>query len=291
MPSLVSAGETIASHERQVFAGGKGLNQSLAAARAGARVHHYGAVGEDGEILMQALLAQGVDTGGVLQLAGPSGHAVIQVDSAGQNAIVISGGSNRQLSRDLFAKALAELNPGDWVLLQNEINDVDVVIHMAAEQGAQVAFNVAPPDARIHSYPIDLLALLIVNEPEAQALASVADTASAFRTLIQRFPHTHLVLTRGKEGLWVYDAQAQSCMQMSAFKVQPVDETAAGDAFVGYLLAGLVAGKTLSDTLIRASAAGALAVTTQGAAPSIPSSSAVDTLLATQTAPSFAAMG
>ena len=291
MPSLVSAGETIASHERQVFAGGKGLNQSLAAARAGARVHHYGAVGEDGEILMQALLAQGVDTGGVLQLAGPSGHAVIQVDSAGQNAIVISGGSNRQLSRDLFAKALAELNPGDWVLLQNEINDVDVVIHMAAEQGAQVAFNVAPPDARIHSYPIDLLALLIVNEPEAQALASVADTTPAFRTLIQRFPHTHLVLTRGKEGLWVYDALTQSCMQMSAFKVQPVDETAAGDAFVGYLLAGLVAGKTLSDTLIRASAAGALAVTTQGAAPSIPSSSAVDTLLATQTAPSFAAMG
>ena len=140
---------------------------------------------------------------------------------------------------------------------------------------------------RIHGYPIDQLALLIANEPEARVLANVADTHAAFQTLSKRYPNTHLVLTRGQDGLLVYDAEAKVHHQLTAFKVQPVDETAAGDAFVGYLMAGLVAGGQLHETLVRASGAGALAVTMQGAAPSIPSVEAVDSLLATQTAPAF----
>jgi ribokinase len=285
VPSIVAAGETIASGERQVFAGGKGLNQSLAAARAGASVSHFGAVGEDGDMLLAVLRGECVDVAGVQQLDGPSGHAVIQVDANGQNAIVISGGSNRRLSAELIEQALAGLQAGDWVLLQNEINDVDVVMRKAAERGAAVAFNVAPPDERIRQYPVELLRLLVVNEHEAMALAGETTSAAAFDSLAMRCPQTHIVLTKGKHGLLFRDADRATTLSMQAFSVQAVDETAAGDAFVGYLLAGLVGGLPIDDTLLRASAAGALAVTAQGAAPSVPTAAAVDELLRTQNPP------
>jgi ribokinase len=285
VPSLVKAGETVASAQRQVFAGGKGLNQSLAAARAGAHVEHYGAVGDDGDLLLAVLAAEGIDDNGVLRLDGPSGHAVIQVDRQGQNAIVISGGCNRRLSDELFHKAVASMQEGDWLLLQNEINDVDRVMHLAADQGAKIAFNVAPPDERIFGYPLELLALLIVNEPEAMALAKCDSPEAAFAELITAYPQTSLLLTQGKDGLMFYDAQTGQRARMAAFAVQPVDETAAGDAFVGYLMAGLVTGLELTETLAQASAAGALAVTQEGAAPSIPAASAVAALMNAQTVP------
>lgn len=275
----------MASPERQVFSGGKGLNQSLAAARAGAQVHHFGAVGDDGEALLGELRAEGVNVEGILQLEGPSGHAVIQVDTLGQNAIVISGGSNRRLPTALFEQAVSGLAAGDWVLLQNEINDVERVMRLAAQAGARIAFNVAPPDERLSGYPIELLSLLIANEPEAMALAGQTTTQAAFEALIQRFPQTNLVLTQGKDGLLYFDADTGERAHMAAFEVQPVDETAAGDAFVGYLMAGLVTGLNITQTLARASAAGALAVTHEGAAPSIPQSAAVDALLDAQPTP------
>jgi len=285
VPSLVGAGETVAAAQRQVFPGGKGLNQSVAAARAGAAVCHYGAVGDDGDMLLDVLRSEGVDVSGVLELHGPSGHAVIQVDTSGQNAIVISGGSNRKLPTDVISTAVSKIGPGDWLLLQNEINDVGQVMREAAAVGANIAFNVAPPDERIHSYPIELLKLLIVNEPEAQALAGVEGSDAAFTTLIERYPATDIVLTQGKHGLHFYDASMAECARMDAFTVTPVDETAAGDAFVGYLMSGLVAGLDIVQTLARASAAGALAVTRSGAAPSIPSADTVERLLAEQPAP------
>jgi ribokinase len=282
VPSLVNAGETVASIDRQVFAGGKGLNQSLAAARAGAAVAHYGAVGDDGDMLLQQLAADNVDVQGVLQLAGPSGHAVIQVDSLGQNAIVISGGSNRQIPISLVEQAVGSLARGDWLLLQNEINDVDTIMRLAAEHSVKIAFNVAPPDERIHSYPIELLSLLVVNEPEAMALAGEQDAETAFNRLLSDFPKTSVVLTMGKSGLLCFDADTGAQTRAGAFNVDALDETAAGDAFVGYLMAGLVAGQSLPEALPTASAAGALAVTREGAAPSIPLFEQVEALLGRQ---------
>ncbi len=287
VPTIVAAGETIASGERQIFAGGKGLNQSLAAARAGAAVSHYGAVGDDGDMLLAVLRDEGVAIDGVVSLDGPSGHAVIQVDVNGQNAIVISRGSNRRLDPALIDAAIDNLEADDWVLLQNEINDVDVVMRKAAERGVAVAFNVAPPDERINSYPVELLRLLVVNGHEAMALAGseYANPEAAFDALASRCPNTHIALTQGKDGLSFRDADQGKTLSMPAFAVHAVDETAAGDAFVGYLMAGLVGGMSIEDTLIRASAAGALAVTKEGAAPSIPSAAAVDELLSAQAAP------
>ena len=282
VPSIVKAGETLASGMRQVFPGGKGLNQSIAAARAGAEVKHFGAVGDDGDMLLEQLAQDGVDTVGVQRLPGPSGQAIIQVDAQGQNAIVISGGSNRALSNELIEQAVAELQSGDWVLLQNEVNDVGQIMARAAETEANIAFNVAPPDERIFEYPIELLKLLVVNEPEAMALAGQETPQAAFSSLIASYPKTHVVLTRGKDGLLFYDADSQQQHELGTFKVVAVDETAAGDAFVGYLLAALVAGESLCGAMPKASAAGALAVTAAGAAPSIPSAAAVATLLQEQ---------
>ena len=282
VPSIVQAGETLASGTRQVFPGGKGLNQSIAAARAGAQVNHFGAVGDDGDMLLEQLQQEGVDTAGVQRLTGPSGQAIIQVDPQGQNAIVISGGSNRQLSSELINQAVAQLQPGDWVLLQNEVNDVGQIMVQASETGAHIAFNVAPPDERIFDYPIELLKLLVVNEPEAMALAGHDTPEAAFASLVVRYPQTHVVLTRGKDGLMCYDADSRQQHEMGTFEVTAVDETAAGDAFVGYLLAALVEGKPLLEAMPMASAAGALAVTAAGAAPSIPSAEAVAALLQAQ---------
>ncbi len=282
VPSLVNAGETVASIDRQVFAGGKGLNQSLAAARAGAKVAHYGAVGSDGDMLLEQLRNDGVDVAGVLQLDGASGHAVIQVDQSGQNAIVICGGCNRQIPTSLIERAVASLAPGDWLLLQNEINDVDEVMRQAAARQASIALNVAPPDERIHDYPIELLSLLVVNEPEAMALAGKDSSTAAFDALRHDFPATSVVLTCGGDGLSCFDADTGAQTRMGSFSVTPVDETAAGDAFVGYLLAALVNGETLADALPQASAAGALAVTREGAAPSIPHAADVQRLMGEQ---------
>lgn len=283
VPTLVKSGETVASAERQIFSGGKGLNQSLAAAKAGATVAHFGAVGSDGDMLVEALQTGGVDTTGVRRLEGPSGHAIIQVDRAGQNAIIISGGSNRQISTLQIEQAINSLEPGDWLLLQNEINDVGVIMSKAAAAGARIAFNVAPPDERIFDYPIEVLSLLVVNEPEAMALARQDSTDKAFDALVASFPRTHVVLTQGQHGLLCYDGERNEQWRLSAFAVEPVDETAAGDSFVGYLMASLVAGQTLAQALPRASAAGALAVTREGAAPSIPARDEVMALLAEQT--------
>ena len=286
VPQLAGAGETIASLGRQVFCGGKGLNQSLAAARAGAEVHHFGAVGDDGQDLLQALHDAGVETSGVAQMAGPSGHAVIQVDQQGQNCIVIAGGTNRQLPMNLIDQAVSRVADGDWLLLQNETNDVDTAISAAAATSGRVALNLAPPDVRIGDYPIGDLDLLIVNEAEANALGGTSSPGSALRILIEKYPEVSLLLTMGSNGLYLYDSANGITQAMGSFAVRAVDETAAGDSFVGYLMASLVAGESLAEAVLRATAAGALAVTRAGAAPSIPSIQEVGSLIEQQT-PSF----
>lgn len=276
--TLVKAGETLASHDHQLFPGGKGLNQSLAAGRAGAQVTHVGAVGEDGRFLIDLLHDNGVETQDIQVLPGASGHAVIQVTPEGQNAIVIAGGTNRALSQALILSTLESLQPQDWLLLQNEVNDVAHILSLAAARKIQVALNVAPVDGREANYDLSGVSLLIVNEAEAMALAQhrrtdITSVAQAFIELQQAVPKGHLVLTQGRHGLRY--AHQQQVLSVSAYSVTAVDETAAGDAFIGYLLAAIILGKSMLDALCEASAAGALAVTSAGAATSIPLQSAV----------------
>ena len=277
VPNIATAGETVASLSHAVHPGGKGLNQSLAAARAGATVAHFGCIGADGRWLKEALAQAQVDVAGIREVSGASGHAVIQVNPQGANAITIAGGANRRLTEADFDAAYAGLGPEDWLLLQNEINDLERVLARAAETPARVAFNVAPVDGRERAYDLADVDLLIVNEVEAAALAGVAEPEAALATLCQRHPKSDVVLTLGCDGL--LHGRGTAHASLDAFPVKAVDETAAGDAFVGYLMAALLAGRGMQDALRRGSAAGALAVTQAGAATSIPEPAAVAALL------------
>jgi ribokinase len=196
---------------------------------------------------------------------------VIQVDHGGANAIVIAGGANRRITEADVSRALDGVTGEDWLLLQNEINDLEYVLARAAELDVRVALNVAPADGREAGYDLSGVDLVIVNETEAAALAG--DTGlppdTALERLAMRWPTCTVVLTLGRAGL-VYRLPGDPPRRMAAYPVRAVDETAAGDAFIGYTLAGLLAGELLQPALRRGCAAGALAVTREGAATAIP---------------------
>lgn len=265
---ITAAGETIASQSHNVFPGGKGSNQSLAAARAGATVWHFGCVGQDGGMLRDVLIEAGVNIDGLRTCDTATGHAVIQVDDNGQNAIVIAGGANRRLTSSDIDSALNSVDEGDWLLLQNEVNDLTTILDEAYERNLNVAFNIAPVDGREKDYVLDGLRLLIVNEVEAAAVSGTTDPAGSLAAICRQYPNLEVVLTLGRDGV-IYGHDHER-LEMRAFDVNAVDETAAGDAFIGYLMASLVEGEPIGDALRKASAAGALAVTRPGAASSIP---------------------
>ena len=268
VPNIASAGETVASRSHAVFPGGKGLNQSLAAARAGASVVHAGCIGADGGWLRDELARAGVDVSLLREVDTPSGHAVIQVNPRGENAIVIAGGANRVLTTADREAAFALCGAGDWLLLQNEINDLEAVLAGARAAGCRVAFNVAPVDGREQGYELDGVGLLILNEVEAAALAGTSDPDAGLDALCARYPKCGVVVTLGRDGL--RHGLGDQRLRLDAFPADAVDETAAGDAFVGYLMAALLEGKPMREALVLGSAAGALAVTKAGAASSIP---------------------
>lgn len=281
---LTGPGETVPSRSHQLFAGGKGLNQSLAAARAGVDVVHVGCVGRDGELLLQTLENDGVDTQHVRTLADrASGHAVIQVNDAGENAIVIAAGANHCVSPADVAAALELLRPGDWLLLQNEINGLAEVLALATTSAARIALNLAPADEQVPDYDLSGVDLLVLNALEARALVpeSVAgrEDGVVAAWLAARYPESDVVVTAGADGL--VHARGTALEHLDAFSVHAVDETGAGDAFTGYLLAGLLDGLSLAGSLRLGAAAGALAVTAAGAAAAIPHADAVRALLRT----------
>ena len=262
VPHFVEAGETLLSSRRDVFAGGKGLNQTVAAARAGAEVCHGGAVGADGDMLLDLLRDAGADVSAVARVDVPTGHAVIQVTPQGENAILILGGANRAVSPETVGIALEKVGPGDILLLQNEINGLDHIIRRAAQKGLRILFNPAPMEEAVKDLPLELLDTLIVNEGEGKALAGDMDALKA------AYPNQKILLTQGSRGasLWT----GSEVLFQPAFPVEAVDTTAAGDCFLGYYAAALAENLPYAAALRLAAAASALSVQRQGAAPSIP---------------------
>ena len=262
VPHFVAPGETLCAASRQVFAGGKGLNQTVAAARAGAKVYHAGAVGPDGDRLLKLLEEAGADTSAVEWADVPTGHAIIQVSPQGENAIIILGGANRSISREALDRALDIAEEGDILLLQNEINGFDYIIPQAARRGLRILFNPAPMDESVKNLPLGLIDTLVVNEGEGQALAGDMEALKA------AYPKQNILLTQGSRGATLF-AGGETVFQ-PAFRVKALDTTAAGDCFLGYYAAALSEGLPYGRALLLATAASALAVQKQGAAPSIP---------------------
>ena len=253
---FVRPGETISAADFARFPGGKGLNQSISLARAGARVLHAGAVGADGGFLLELLRENGVDASAVEVLDDtPSGHAVIQVADSGENAIVLYPGANHRITEALIDRALAPMEPGDILLLQNEISAMAGIMRRAHDRGLRIFFNPAPMTEAVAAYPLDLVDTLIVNETEWEAL-------SASRPALR----CHILKTLGAKGA-VYDDD----VFVPAERVENViDTTAAGDTFIGYFIAELIAGKDVESAMKTATSASAWCIQRAGAAPSIP---------------------
>ncbi|RKR03461.1 ribokinase [Kushneria sinocarnis] len=285
VPHLVRPGETLASREYRPVLGGKGANQSLAMARAGGDVTHWGRLGESDRWALAPLREAGVNDEQLELIDGPSGHTVIQVDDDGENAIVLFGGANQGFDADRLDTLFATTSPGDWLLLQNECNDTAAVIERALEADLQVAFNPAPMVDAIRQLPLTRLALLFLNRGEAAALAECDDstpTETLIRALTERYPGPDIVLTLGREGAHFLPGRTASELPRfePARSVSAVDTTGAGDTFIGYFLAALQHGRAITECLTRASAAAALGVQRPGAADSIPLREEVERLLA-----------
>lgn len=268
VPHFVAPGETLAASKREVNCGGKGLNQSIAAARAGAEVFHAGKIGADGQILTDMLSQSGVDISYIQHSSGPSGHAIIQVDPSGQNCILLFGGSNQEITTQEVDQVLANFGPGDRIILQNEINNLAYIMHQAAAQGLDIVFNPSPIDASIQSLPLELVSLLVLNEIEGAALAGTEDESLVLEGLRKQFPRCRILLTLGSRGC-IYDDGTQR-IQQKACSVEAADTTAAGDTFTGYFVAADAAALPPQECLRLATHAAAIAVSRPGAAPSIP---------------------
>ena len=271
---FVRPGETLSCQEYRQFAGGKGLNQSIALAQAGASVYHAGKVGVADSWLKTLLENKGVDTRFVETSNGPSGHAVIQVNSTGENAIVIVGGANQLMSESEVQRIVAGFGPDDYVLIQNEVNAVPQIIRSAKAKGLKIVFNPAPMNPQLLNYPLELVDILVVNETEACSLTGEIKPAAIYETLNHQYPHMSIVLTMGHKGAWYYNSQAR--FHQSAEKVDVVDSTGAGDTFIGFFLAELIRTNDPKTALACASHAAAICVTRHGAADSIPSRSELE---------------
>ena len=267
---FVAPGETLCSADYQINAGGKGLNQSIALARAGVAVSHAGMIGGEGVFLKELLSSSGVDVENVITGDGATGHAVIQVEkNSGENAILLYPGANMQIPTARMLDILRKIPEGSWLLLQNEINDIPFLIENAKNCGLKVAINPAPCTDAVRSYPLHLCDLIIVNEIEAACLAaSEGSIPQHINTLANLFPESEIVVTLGEKGA-VYRRGSEE-FSVPARAVQAVDTTSAGDTFTGYFLASKLRGMDARTAMEYAALASSIAVSRPGAAVSIP---------------------
>ena len=270
-------GETISSSKMERFCGGKGLNQSVALARAGVSVSHAGCIGSDGEFLIKELETSGVKTEKICVRSSASGHAIIQVDAKGENTILLYPGANHQITCEQIDEALTEYGSGDVLLLQNEIGEIPYIMERAYQKGMKIFFNPSPLTEEVFQYPLHLVSCFLVNRIEGAALAEKHDPNEILAGIRKRFPEAQVVLTLGKDGAY-YENKISTFFQ-PAFSVRAVDTTAAGDTFTGYFIAELLRDSEPNAILRCACGASALAVSRMGAAPSIPTEKEVRAFL------------
>ena len=245
---LPRPGETVAGESFAVHPGGKGANQALAAARAGARVTMFGCVGDDAlaATALSQLGASGMDLTGIARIKGTTGCAAIQVDATGENSIIVVAGANAQARAASVPDAL--LGPETLVVMQLEVPlaEVAALAARAKGRGARVLLNPAPY-AEMDLAKVDYL---VLNETEA---AQLGDTRCA----------AQVIVTAGARGAWTMDRGRR--LHVPAPAVEVVDTTGAGDTFVGCFAARLDAGDQLEAAMRHAVAAASLACTRGGA--------------------------
>jgi ribokinase len=275
---FVQPGETLASSDYQRLLGGKGANQSIALARAGSDVWHVGKVNESDAIFKQTMIRENINCKHVSCTETASGHAIIQVTPSGENAIVLFGGANHELTEKDIMHALDAAKSSDWVLTQNETSGIAQVLLQAKEKGLKVAFNPAPMTESVKHLPHQCIDLLIVNEVEAEEISGHENLDKIEAYFRQEWPHAEVLITLGKAGVRML--KKDKTIDVPAFEVTAVDTTAAGDTFIGFFLSAYSDHSDSKTALLRACAASALAVTKAGAAQSIPTKEEVNRFLA-----------
>ena len=275
MDHFIRPGETYTADRLQIHPGGKGLNQSIAVARAGGSVRHVGCIGREGQFLKSLLDDEKIDTSGILTLDGSNGHAIIQVDKKGENCIILYSGANRSQPDGFVKEQAARLTGDEIVLFQNETDGIAEMMRLVKQKGCRIALNPAPMDDRIPAFPLEQVDYLIVNEGEGAALAGFVPSqdqtgfAQLLKALASRFPQAHIILTLGPLGLMY--AWKEQVLTIPAYDAGPVvDTTAAGDTLIGTYLALIDEGKDDATALTLATRAAGVTVTKAGAASSIP---------------------
>ena len=274
VPHFVKKGETLSAEELNVYTGGKGLNQSIALARAGVETYQAGAIGTDGMFLLEQLKEAGVKTDLVKILDDVrTGNAIIQNDDEGDNCIVLFGGANQAITKEQVDEVFKDFTNEDYLLIQNEINELSYIVEKAKEEGMKIILNPSPMNEKIMKLPLDQIDYFILNEIEAMQILEMdkpeeIDGKYIASLLHERFKDATIVLTLGSEGsVCISDDEY---VEQSIYKVKAIDTTAAGDTYTGYFIAGILNGKTIKEAMDTASKASAIAVSRQGAAPSIP---------------------
>ncbi|MFQ3199189.1 MAG: ribokinase [Paraglaciecola sp.] len=275
---FVQPGETLASSHYQRLLGGKGANQSIALAKAGSDVRHVGKINQEDAPFKQMMIKHNINCKYVSCTETASGHAIIQVTPSGENAIVLFGGANHELTNQDIMQALDNAKSTDWVLTQNETNAVDEILKQAKAKGLKVAFNPAPMTDSVKTLPHQYIDLLIVNEVEAQEISSCNKLEQMEDYFRQDWPATEVIITLGKAGACML--RKDRTITVPAYEVDAIDTTAAGDTFIGFFLSAYSDHCEAKSALTRACGASALTVTQLGAAQSIPDARQVDHFLA-----------
>ena len=253
LPHIVEPGETITAMGLSVNDGGKGLNQSIAMSRAGLEVYHAGMVGSDGAGLVETCRKNGVHTEYIQTVETRTGNAIIQVNDAGQNCIVLFPGANRANTKEHVDEVLSHFGKGDVVVLQNEINLIDYIVDRAYEKEMVIAMNPSPFDQAVMDCDLTKITYFFVNEIEGEMLTGEKDPQKIMAGVLAKYPMSRLILTLGSDGAWYADKDGRCYQEIC--KVKAVDTTAAGDTFSGYFLASVLGGKTPAQALKTATVA------------------------------------
>lgn len=265
---FVAEGETIAATSLNNSIGGKGLNQSIALSRSGLKIYHAGLIGKDGEPLKDYLENNRVDTRYIEACNERQGHAAIQIEKSGKNSIIIYGGSNRALSTSYVDRILDNFTTDCYLIVQNEISNVEYIIDRAYQKGIKVIFNASPIDETLLKIDYNKVAWLIINAVEGTQITGSTDADGILSHLERTYPCLGIVLTLGEIGsiCSLHGIRRKQAI----FHVNTVDTTAAGDTFLGYFVSGIINAYPIEKALELASAASSLTVTKNGAADSIP---------------------
>lgn len=266
--SIVRVGETIRGCERSTYCGGKGLNQSIALANAGAEVYHAGSVGTDGKLLLDKLMEHGVDTKFIKKIKGPSSHTIIQVNSDGDNGIIFYSDKKLTLDDEKISEIMDAFDEGDYLLVQNETRNTKAVMNYAKKKGMKIVLNPSPFTCEIFEFPLETVDIFIMNEIEGFEFTKEKDPEHILDSMHEKYPDAIVILTVGKKG--AYCLTNDRTIMQKAYEVDTVDTTAAGDTFTGYFIAEYLRTGILEGSMALAAKAAALAVTLPGAADSIP---------------------